>query len=80
MRIARQTAAELLPPTPQLGYFGPLPALMERRAGRYRYVLRIEAEQRATLQQLLSRLIPLLERHQDPRHLRWSVDVDAQEL
>jgi hypothetical protein len=24
--------------------------------------------------------MPVLERHQDPRHLRWSVDVDAQEL
>ena len=80
LRIARQSAAELLPPTPQLGYLGPLPALMERRAGRYRYVLRIEAEQRTTLHQLLSRLMPVLERHQDPRHLRWSVDVDAQEL
>ena len=57
-----------------------MPALMERRAGRYRYLLRIDANHRNQLQDLLNRLIPSLERYKKPRYLRWSVDVDPHDF
>ena len=80
LRRAREAAGQLAAPSPKLAYLGPLPALMERRAGRYRYVLRIEADQRSSLQNLLRCLMPVLDRQPQQRHLRWSVDVDALEL
>jgi primosomal protein N' (replication factor Y) len=79
LRMARQWAESINPPTPELAYLGPLPAMMEQRGGRYRYLLQIDGQQRATLQHLLSQLAPQLESHKDGRRVRWSIDVDPQE-
>jgi primosomal protein N' (replication factor Y) len=59
---------------------GPAPAPMERRAGRYRAHLLLQATQRAPLQQLLARSLPLLGALKEARRVRWSVDVDPQSL
>ena len=80
LRLARKIAEKLRAPTPALSYLGPLPALMEKRAGRFRYVLQVDADQRAALQTLLSAMALELENHKDSRRLRWSIDVDPQEL
>jgi primosomal protein N' (replication factor Y) len=80
LQLARQLAENIAPPSPQLSYLGPLPAMMEKRAGRFRYLLQLEAEQRPALQALLSQLVSQLEAHRDSRRLRWSIDVDPQEL
>ena len=56
--------------------WGPAPAQMERRAGRVRAQLLLQAPSRALLQHLLSALLPRLRCLSVPRHLRWSVDVD----
>ncbi|MFQ3358735.1 MAG: primosomal protein N' (replication factor Y) [Porticoccaceae bacterium] len=80
LRLARKIAEKLQVPTPALSYLGPLPALMEKRAGRFRYVLRIDADQRPALQVLLSAVAVELENHKDSRRVRWSIDVDPQEL
>ena len=80
LRLARKIAEKLRAPTPALSYLGPLPALMEKRAGRFRYVLQVDADQRAALQTLLSAMAAELENHKDSRRLRWSIDVDPQEL
>jgi len=56
--------------------FGPLPAPMERRAGRYRAQLLIQAAERKPLQHLLKILLPELEKHPETRKVRWSIDVD----
>jgi primosomal protein N' (replication factor Y) len=80
LRLARQLAEQLCAPSPDLAYLGPLPAMMEKRAGRFRYVLQIDAEQRAGLQHLIAQLGPQLENHRDSRRLRWSIDIDPQEL
>jgi primosomal protein N' (replication factor Y) len=53
---------------------------MEKRAGRFRYLRQIESDQRATLQPLLSAVALELENHRDSRRVRWSIDVDPQEL
>jgi len=56
--------------------WGPVPATMERRAGRYRAQLLLQSDQRGNLQQLLATLTRALEQDRASRHVRWSVDVD----
>ncbi len=55
---------------------GPAPALMERRAGRYRAQLMLLAPERAPLHRLLRRLVPQLDALSRPARARWSLDVD----
>lgn len=59
---------------------GPLPAPMEKRAGKYRAQLQIRAQQRQGLQQLLATLCPQIEALREARSVRWSVDVDPQDM
>ncbi|MDG1819285.1 MAG: primosomal protein N' [Porticoccaceae bacterium] len=80
LRAARNLAETIAPPTPNLSYLGPLPALMEKRAGRFRFIFQLSGQRRADLQQLLSALCPQLERLPEARQVRWSIDVDPQEL
>ncbi len=71
--------AEQLQPEP-VELLGPAPAPMERRAGRYRAQLLLQAASRAPLHQLLSRWLIQLENLPSARHVRWSLDVDPQDL
>jgi primosomal protein N' (replication factor Y) len=64
----------------EVQFFGPFPAPMERRAGRYRAQLLLQAPQRGPLQQLLSTCLPALESLPQTRKVRWSVDVDPMEM
>ncbi len=59
---------------------GPTPAPMEKRAGKYRVQLLLKSEKRSTLQALLSQLCVELETMKYPRSLRFSIDVDPQDL
>jgi primosomal protein N' (replication factor Y) len=59
---------------------GPAPAPMERRAGRHRSQLLVQAENHVPLQRLLSVWIPELENLPAARRVRWSIDVDPAEL
>ena len=59
---------------------GPAPAPMERRAGRYRAHLLLQAAQRAPLQKLLAATLPELDELKEARRVRWSVDVDPVSL
>ena len=60
--------------------WGPAPAPMERRAGRYRAQLLIQAEQRAPLQAMLRQCLPQLGTLDSARRVRWSLDVDPADL
>ncbi len=80
LQQARQLAEALQPPSPQLDYLGPLPAMMEKRGDRYRYQVQISAAQRSTLQRLLSQLARQLEANPLASKVRWSLDVDPQEM
>ncbi len=62
--------------TTQIDLFGPIPAPMERRAGRYRYQLMLQSKQRKPLHQLLSNWLPTLVKLKSARKVRWSIDVD----
>jgi primosomal protein N' (replication factor Y) len=63
-----------------ISLLGPVPAPMARRAGRYRAQLFVESPKRAPLHRFLSRWIAALERLPSARRVRWSIDVDPQEI
>ena len=60
--------------------WGPIPAPMEKKAGRFRAHLLLKSSQRAALHQMLPQLVATLEAMPEARKVRWSLDVDAQEL
>jgi primosomal protein N' (replication factor Y) len=64
----------------QVVLFGPMAAPMEKRAGRYRAQLLVQAPSRTPLQRFLSAWIPRIESGQQTRQVRWSIDVDPQEM
>lgn len=68
--LARQLA------TANTAVLGPLPAPLEKRAGKFRFQLLLEAHSRAALHQLLQQLLPVLDEDESGRRVRWSVDVD----
>jgi primosomal protein N' (replication factor Y) len=53
---------------------------MERRADRYRWHLLVQARERTRLQTFLRAWLPQLAALKSSRRVRWSVDVDPQEL
>ena len=67
-------------PPAGVSVLGPVPSPMERRAGRYRAQLLVDATSRAALQRFLPGWIAELEALPSARKVRWSVDVDPQEM
>lgn len=79
LQQARQLAEQLMPPSPQFRYLGPLPAAMEKRQERFRFLLQLQADRRPAMQQFLPRWIAELEQLALAKRVRWSLDVDPQE-
>ncbi|MBC9249066.1 primosomal protein N' [Pseudomonas alcaligenes] len=75
---AEQLQAELGLPAIEL--LGPVPAPMERRAGRHRAQLLLQCASRAPLHKLLAAWLPILEAMPGGRAVRWSLDVDPIDL
>ena len=67
-------------PHPGVSVLGPVPSPMERRAGRYRAQLLVDATSRGALQRFLPGWIAELESLPSARRVRWSIDVDPQEM
>ncbi len=63
-----------------LEFWGPVPAPMERRAGRYRAHLLVQGDTRPTLQRFLAAWVPRLHGIKEARQVRWALDVDPQEM
>ncbi|WP_430009497.1 primosomal protein N' [Methylophaga lonarensis] len=63
-------------PSPEVILLGPVPALMEKKAGRYRAQLLLSCAQRKPLHQLLDQTLPEISKLKLARKCRWSVDVD----
>ena len=59
---------------------GPVPAPMERREGRYRAQLLAQSTRRPPLQAFLDRWVERLTELKTARKVRWSLDVDPQDL
>ncbi len=73
LRRARQAGLRLELPGELLG---PIPALLEKRAGRYRYQLWWQAERREQLQQALPGWVDALQDIRQAGGVRWHIDVD----
>ncbi len=59
---------------------GPVPAVMEKRAGRYRAQLLLTTENRKALHQLLDHHINTIASLKSARSCRWSIDIDPIDL
>ena len=80
LRLARAQAEQWQPSSHHFSYLGPLPAMMEKRGDRFRYQLQFNSAQRKPLQQLLAQLTAQLENEALGKRVRWSIDVDPQEM
>ena len=63
-----------------LDFWGPVSAPMLRRQGRYRYQLMLQSKNRADLHRLLTEMQPHIYSSPLTRKVRWSIDVDPQEM
>ena len=77
---ARHYCQSIQSDSPALRYLGPFPAPLERRNKRFRYQLLLIAEQRNKLHEMLAQLSLWLEGKQSARKVRWSLDIDPQEM
>ena len=59
---------------------GPVPAIMEKKAGRYRAQLLLTTQKRRYLHQLLDQHIQAISALKLARKVRWSIDVDPVDL
>lgn len=59
--------------------WGPAPALIERKAGSYRWHLLLKADHRSALHRQLEAWLKWLRRQPQAHRIRWSVDVDPVE-
>ncbi len=64
----------------RLQVFGPVPAVLERKGGRYRFQLLIQTSQRARLASALPQWLQQLEATPLAGRVRWSLDVDPQDM
>jgi len=60
--------------------FGPIPALIEKRSGRYRYQLIIQSQNRKSMHAQLDSWLEKLENSKLSKKVRWSLDVDPQDM
>ena len=59
---------------------GPIPAPMERRAGKFRAQLLLQSKDRRALHQQLNQLRYACENSKASRNVRWSLDVDPMDM
>ena len=72
--------AECTTPGDEVEILGPAPAPMERRAGRWRAQLLALSSRRAALEIVLDAWLAALRSLPEARRVRWSLDVDPQDL
>ena len=77
LRDAQQQAATLAN-SPIL--LGPVAAPMEKRAGRYRAQLLLQSGNRGSLHNFLPEWLQMLDKLKSARKVRWSLDIDPQEM
>lgn len=66
--------------TSQVLILGPMPAPMEKRAGKFRLQLLLQAQERRLLTRLLRQAMPDIEGLKSARKARWSLDIDPTEM
>lgn len=78
LQQVRRNSERSLPAHAQL--IGPLPSPMQRRAGKFRAQLLLRAPNRQTAQAAAGILIATAERMKSPGDLKWSIDIDPQDV
>jgi primosomal protein N' (replication factor Y) len=78
LRRAAQEATDLT--GTEVTIFGPVPAPMERRGGRYRSHLLVQSDSRPALKAFLTAWLAKVRGLRGASHVRWSLDVDPQEM
>jgi primosomal protein N' (replication factor Y) len=64
----------------KISVLGPVTAPMAKRAGQFRFQLLLQSQQRQALHQLLDDLLPKLAKLKHSKKVKWSLDVDPQDL
>ena len=59
--------------------YGPFPAMMERRSGRTRWYLLVQASNRPALHRQLDEWVSCVQKMPSSRKVRWVIDVDPQD-
>ena len=77
---AARALALPLSPGKDVQLLAPVPAPMERRAGRYRAQLLVQSAQRVPLHEFLSRWVAQLAEAKFAKKTRWSLDVDPLDM
>lgn len=77
LQLAMSQSSELLP---GIEIWGPAPALMERKAGLFRWHLLLQAHSRAELQHHLAGWLQWLRQQPQARRIKWSLDIDPVEI
>ena len=75
--LREQAAADL---ATGASLIGPLPSPMQRRAGKFRSQLLLTAPDRKSAQASARRLVAIAETLPARRGLKWSIDIDPQDL
>jgi primosomal protein N' (replication factor Y) (superfamily II helicase) len=63
-----------------LQLFGPIPAIIEKRSGRYRYQLIIQSSNRKALHSHIDKWLDQLDMMKSGKKVRWSLDIDPQDM
>ena len=80
LKHVRSITNSIQPQNRSISYIGPLPSMLEKRAGRYRYLFQIRTKNRSQMHSLLTKLTHQMGTIKIPSSVRWSVDVDPVEL
>ncbi|AMG30417.1 primosomal protein N' [Grimontia hollisae] len=76
-----RTVLEATPiPDDECAVMGPAPAPLHRRAGRFRWQLVFQAPNRRILQQRLSMALPAIRQLPLAKKVRWSLDIEPQDM
>lgn len=80
LRLLSDLAHWLREDEPLVQAWGPMPAPMARKAGMHRWHLLLKSAERKPLHLALARVVAWLEAEPEARRVRWSIDIDPQEL
>ncbi len=75
-----KTLAEEKMSVKDIQIWGPVPSLMEKCAGRFRGHILLQCNKRHQLQSFLQKWVPEIKTCQLSKKVRWSLDVDPQEI
>ncbi len=79
-QVADTSTASSAAPIPDINVLGPVPALMEKKANRFRQLLLLASQSRGRLHKELARKIERAESLPLAKKVNWAVDVDPIDL